>query len=119
MKGRYEMIKQEEVSILRKIFAIIGMGLGGLIIAMALALIFGLIVMWLWNWLMPVIFGLPAISFWQAWGLVVLSHIFFKSFPYHNTHRHDDRWKKRFISKYGNFSKKEDDSAPSAVNNAE
>ena len=35
----------------------------------------GAIVMLLWNWLMPVIFGLPALSLWQALGLLVL--IFF------------------------------------------
>lgn len=33
----------------------------------------------LWNWLMPVIFGLPMISFWQALGLLFLSSIMFKS----------------------------------------
>ena len=34
----------------------------------------------LWNWLMPTIFGLPAISFWQALGLLVLSRILFGGF---------------------------------------
>lgn len=33
--------------------------------------------MFLWNWLMPVIFGLTAITFWQALGLLVLSKILF------------------------------------------
>ena len=36
-----------------------------------------LLVMELWNWLMPTLFGLPAISFWQALGLLVLSRILF------------------------------------------
>ena len=35
--------------------------------------------MWLWNWLMPVIFGLPEIGFWQAFGLLILSNILFKN----------------------------------------
>lgn len=35
----------------------------------------GAIVMLLWNWLMPVIFGLPALSLWQALGLLVLMRI--------------------------------------------
>lgn len=26
----------------------------------------------LWNWLMPVVFGLPEITIWQALGLLVL-----------------------------------------------
>lgn len=32
----------------------------------------------LWNWLMPVIFGLPLISFWQAAGLMLLISILFR-----------------------------------------
>ena len=35
--------------------------------------------MLLWNWLMPIIFGLPEITFWQAIGLNFLSTILFKS----------------------------------------
>jgi membrane protein required for beta-lactamase induction len=35
--------------------------------------------MLLWNWLMPIIFGLPEITFWQAIGLNLLSTILFKS----------------------------------------
>ena len=59
------------------------------------------VVMWLWNWLMPAIFGLTTISFWQAWGLVVLSHILFKSFPHHKEHgHHDEYWKRRFKDKF-------------------
>jgi hypothetical protein len=36
-------------------------------------------VMLLWNWLMPEIFGLPVINFWQALGLCVLSSLLLKS----------------------------------------
>jgi len=41
--------------------------------------ILGYPLMLLWNWLMPVIFGLPEITFWQAIGLNLLSTILFKS----------------------------------------
>ncbi len=37
--------------------------------------ILGTAVMWLWNWLMPDLFNLPAISFTQALGLTILSRI--------------------------------------------
>ena len=37
----------------------------------------GLVTSGLWNVLMPAIFGLPAISFWQALGLLVLSRLLF------------------------------------------
>jgi hypothetical protein len=65
----------------------IPMIIGGVIIMAGLALLFGFIVMWLWNWLMPEIFGLPEISYWQGWGLVVLAHILFKSMG--GSHDHD------------------------------
>jgi hypothetical protein len=54
------------------------------VIAAALVLIPGLlalfaaVTMWLWNWLMPAIFKLPAIGFWKAVGVLILSHILFK-----------------------------------------
>jgi len=40
---------------------------------------FGSAVWQLWNLLMPEIFGLPALTFWQAVGLLTLSWIFFGS----------------------------------------
>lgn len=36
----------------------------------------GLTCQWLWNVLMPEIFGLKQITFWQALGLMVLSSCF-------------------------------------------
>ena len=43
------------------------------------ALIVALPTMWLWNWLMPDLFGLRTIDFWQALGINILSGILFKS----------------------------------------
>lgn len=37
--------------------------------------LFGEIVMHLWNWLMPTLFGLKLITFWQGLGLLVLARI--------------------------------------------
>jgi len=48
-----------------------------LVLALA-AVILGFPLMWLWNWLMPNIFGLPFITFWQALGLNALSAILIK-----------------------------------------
>ena len=42
-------------------------------------LLFGAPLMLLWNVLIPEIFGLPEITFWQACGLNALSAILFKS----------------------------------------
>jgi len=44
------------------------------------ALILGLPLMLLWNWLMPNLFGLIEITFWQAVGLNLLSSILFKTY---------------------------------------
>ena len=43
------------------------------------AVLLGYPLMLLWNWLMPELFHLPVISFWQAIGLNFLSSILFKS----------------------------------------
>lgn len=56
----------------------IGIILGVLIVPFLLALL----VMWLWNWIVPNIFGLMEITYWQSWGLVILSNILFKSTNY-------------------------------------
>ena len=54
------------------------MPIGLLLIAAA----FSVIVMLLWNWLMPAIFGLTTINLWQALGLFALTRILFGSFSF-------------------------------------
>ncbi len=49
-----------------------------LFVAMLVGL--GLVVMSLWNWLMPALFGLKLIGYWQAVGLIILSKILFGGF---------------------------------------
>tara|TARA_R110002050_G_scaffold109796_1_gene221102 strand:- start:26568 stop:26975 length:408 start_codon:yes stop_codon:yes gene_type:complete len=46
-----------------------GLGIIGLVI------LFGYVIMWLWNWLMPELFGLTTINYWQAIGLFILFKI--------------------------------------------
>jgi hypothetical protein len=48
-------------------------------IMILIVLILGLPVQILWNLLMPELFGLPIIGFWQAVGLNFLSTLLFKS----------------------------------------
>jgi len=45
--------------------------------AFLLGLLFGNIIMWLWNWLMPSLFGLRTIGFWEGLGLFLLAKILF------------------------------------------
>jgi hypothetical protein len=47
--------------------------------------LFGLIVMGLWNWLVPAMFGGRIITFWQALGVLVLSRILFGGFKGHGS----------------------------------
>lgn len=39
--------------------------------------VLGVVVMTLWNALLPPIFGLPRIGFWQGLGLFLLTHLLF------------------------------------------
>ena len=55
--------------------AIAGMILLGIIAIVGLAILFGFVIMWLWNWLMPELFDLPTIGYWQAVGLFILFKI--------------------------------------------
>jgi hypothetical protein len=88
---------------LSKILKVIGMVLGGIVLGVLIAFVFGWFVRLLWNWLMPPIFGLPLITFWQAWGLVVLSHLLFKAGGHHPHHGDTNckptNWKLHFRDK--------------------
>lgn len=48
------------------------------VVLLFIAILFGLPVMWLWNALMPDIFGLKEIGFLQAVGLFLLCGLLFK-----------------------------------------
>jgi hypothetical protein len=53
--------------------------LAAVAIVVAFSLLFSLPVMWLWDWLMPTLFGLKEITLFQAWGLSVLCSLLFKN----------------------------------------
>jgi hypothetical protein len=63
-----------ERSVRAKVLVIVGVA----VMLPAFLALFGAVTMWLWNWLMPTIFKLPEIGFWQAIGLLLLAQIFFK-----------------------------------------
>jgi hypothetical protein len=54
--------------------------------------VFGELVMHLWNWLAPTLFGWRQVTFWQALGLLVLCRILFGGF---GGHGRDHRNKRR------------------------
>ena len=51
------------------------------------AFIGGEIVLRLWNWLAPALFGWREVTFWQALGLLALCRILFGGFGLHNSGR--------------------------------
>ena len=51
---------------------IVGMIILGVIAIIGLAILFGFVIMWLWNWLMPEIFDLPELTYWKSVGLFIL-----------------------------------------------
>lgn len=68
----------ENLPVFLKVLLVIGAAALGLSLAGGIFILIGVIVRALWNWLMPTIFALPSINFWQAWGLLVLSSILFR-----------------------------------------
>ena len=93
------------------IFKIVGLVLLGVAAAVGIGFLLGLGVMYLWNWLMPVIFGLPEIDYWQAVGLFILCHLLFKSHTAHHSRsgkeKHDHGFFKAHI--HGKLRKKEEE----------
>jgi hypothetical protein len=63
----------------------------GIIAAVGFAILFGFIIMWLWNWLMPAIFGLGLITYWQAVALFILAKILFGGFGNHSGNKSSNK----------------------------
>jgi hypothetical protein len=85
----------EDRSLAQKIF----MGIGFGILGVGLLALFGWVVMLLWNWLMPELFGLKPLGYWQAWGLLALCTILFKGMGSRG-HDRSDRKRRRHLRRY-------------------
>ena len=77
-----------------------------IVVFVALAIVVvSFVVMSLWNWLVPALFGGQLISFWQALGLLVLSRILFGGFrgrPGYSMH-----WRRRMLERWEQMSPEE------------
>ena len=71
------------------------------------AFLLGYVVMSLWNWLMPELFGLSMITYWKAFGILILAKILFGGFRGRGgccgcgggrwrSHWHSHRWKEKW-----------------------
>ena len=92
-------------STLGKVMRVIGMIIAAAFGIAAMALIFGYGVMYLWNWLMPKLFGLGTIGYWQAVGLIALAKLLFGHFGHH-WHPHEGIKEKHGARKLGKFLSK-------------
>lgn len=73
-----------------------------------------LLIMWLWNILIPQIFSGPVITYWQSMGLLVLAKLLFGGFGrgfrgrHHYDHRfRDEGWREKFRKKMENMTPEE------------
>jgi hypothetical protein len=88
----------------RKIVRIVGWVLAGLAMACFFALIFGLLVRWLWGLTLTPLFHLAQPSYWQAVGLILLGRLLLGGFghPHKDPHRalQHKKWHDRFEGRY-------------------
>ncbi|GBC94557.1 hypothetical protein HRbin16_00341 [bacterium HR16] len=67
---------------LGKVAAGIGVGIVGIAVVVAAGLLLTILTAiptyYLWNWLMPAIFGLKKVTLWQAWGINILTWLLFQ-----------------------------------------
>jgi hypothetical protein len=80
-----------------------GLKIAMLVLVLGAALSF--VVMSLWNWLMPVLFGLHRIGFWQALGLLLLAKILFGGFRGSRGGR--SQWKGRMMERWAQMTPEE------------
>jgi hypothetical protein len=78
-------------------------GIKVLCIVCIACLVLGFVVEHLWNWLMPSIFGLRTITYWQALGLLVLSKILLGGFHKHGR----NKWKRGMDGRFANMTPEE------------
>jgi hypothetical protein len=78
-----------------RVVRIVGVTLGGLTLAVLLAIGLGWLVQYLWNNTLVVLFKLPLITYWQAVGLFLLGKLLFggvgHGFHGHHGPRHQGR----------------------------
>lgn len=78
-------------------------------IFIAAILVFGFLVMGLWNALLPAVLGVKAITFFQALGILLLSKILFGGIGGRGW-RGSRQWKQKMKERWGNMSAEERES---------
>lgn len=86
-----------------------------LMIAVVALFVFGFVTMGLWNALIPAIFGLKTITFWQALGLLLLGKILFGGFHRHGGGR--PGWRRHMEARFANMTPEEREQFRSGMRN--
>lgn len=87
----------------KNLFWLVPLAIGGVALLIFVA-------MSLWNWLMPSIFHLPVIGYWETAGLMLLFRLIFGFGGHHGRHRFrhrnhfGDRWEKMTPEERKKFS---------------
>jgi hypothetical protein len=77
-----------------------------LVLVAVLGVLLGFVIEHLWNWLMPTIFGLRTITYWQAVGLFLLGKILFGGFHKHGRGGRR-QWRDKMERKWAKMSPEE------------
>ncbi len=77
----------------------IGKAVKFILVAALMIAALGFAVMQLWNWLIPEIFQGPTVTYWQAMGLLLLSHILVRGWHGQSGGWKSHRWKHRMEEK--------------------
>ncbi len=75
------------------------------VIGITAIVVFGFIVMSLWNWLAPAVFGARTINFGQALGILVLSKILFGGFR--GRPGYGEHWRRRMSARWEQMTPEE------------
>ncbi len=67
----------------------------------------GFVVMQLWNWLLPTLFGWHTVTFWQALGLLVLCRILFGRWGGHGHRYGRSRIRRRMAERWERMTPEE------------
>jgi hypothetical protein len=77
------------------------------LIGLVVATLLGFVVMRLWNWVVPPVFGLHAIGYWQALALLVLTRILFGSFRRGFGFGPGMHWRRRMMERWAQMTPEE------------
>lgn len=77
------------------------------LVGIAAVFVFGLVVMLLWNGILPSVLNVRAITIWEALGILVLSKILFGGFPGGGGGKRRHQWKKDMQEKWATMTPEE------------